>query len=380
MKILAVETSCDDTGIALIESDKNGGIKILANLASSQIETHRPWGGVVPTLAKREHEKALPILFNQLTVSMRSHAHCTYDISNIDLIAVTQGPGLAPCLWTGVNFARDLAKKLNRPLVGINHLKGHIYSALLTPGNPKSEIINPKQTTNPKFQFPNISAFPVLSLIVSGGHTQLVFSKKLGHYQIVGETRDDAVGEAFDKVAKLIGLGYPGGPEISKLAQSGDPKRFDFPRPMLNSKDFDFSFSGLKTAVLYLVKGLYSHSDKKPLKLTHKNIADLCASFEQAVVDVLVSKTLLAAKLLSPKTLILGGGVAANKHLREELEKAIQKELPAVTCHLSPISLAGDNALMIALAALVEQKLIKPTQNYSDIEVFPNLRLDSLDS
>ena len=223
----------------------------------------------------------------------------------------------------------------------------------------------------------NKLTYPLLALIVSGGHTQLVFSKKLGHYKIVGETRDDAAGEAFDKVAKLIGLGYPGGPEISKRAKDGNSKRFDFPRPMINSKDFDFSFSGLKTAVLYLVKGLYSHSDKKPIKLTGKNVADLCASFEQAVVDVLVSKTLLAAKTLRPKTLILGGGVAANKKLRKELQSKVKKEFPHISCHMSPIAFTGDNALMIALAATAEYKQIKLEKDPTNLKAEPNLRLDS---
>lgn len=361
MKILAIETSCDDTGIALIESDKVGNIKILANLVSSQIETHRPFGGVVPNLAKREHQKALPILWQQLSTSQRSQTHAKFP-NDIDFVAVTQGPGLAPCLWTGVNFAKDLAIKLNKPIVGINHLKGHIFINTLE----------------------NKLAYPVLALIVSGGHTQLVFSKKLGHYKIVGETLDDATGEAFDKVAKLIGLEYPGGPEISKRAENGNPMRFDFPRPMINSKDFDFSFSGLKTSVLYLVKGLYAHSDKKPLNLNKKNIADLCASFQQAVTDVLVSKTIRAAKVLKPKTVILGGGVAANKHLRKTLKSKIEKEFPSVTCLLSPESLTGDNALMIAMAALAEYKFLKSLKNLygehsrttDNLKANPNLRLD----
>lgn len=355
MKILAIETSCDETGIALIESDAQGqtrpvrsggsnGINVLANLVSSQIETHRPFGGVVPNLAKREHEKNLPILWQKLQE--------TCDKRQVNLIAVTKGPGLAPCLWTGVNFAQKIAQELNKPLVGINHLKGHIYI----------NILEHKIT------------YPVLSLIVSGGHTQLVFSKKLGHYQIIGETLDDAAGEAFDKVAKLLKLLYPGGPEISKLAIKGNPSRFEFPRPMLNSKNFDFSFSGLKTSVLYLVNGM--NANKKPLKLTTQNKADVAASFEQAVVDVLVYKTLLATKKLNPKTLVLGGGVAANKKLRETLELKFKKEFPLVTCLLSPVAFTGDNALMIALAALAEHKLLKPLKNPSDLKAEANLRLN----
>jgi N6-L-threonylcarbamoyladenine synthase len=364
MKILSIETSCDDTGLALIETDNKNGIKIRANLVSSQIETHRPFGGVVPHLAKREHQKNLPLLFSKIHNSK-------FMIHDSDFIAVTQGPGLSPCLWTGINFAQELAKKFNKPLVGINHLKGHIYSALLTPKISKSKTLSPIK-------------YPLLTLIVSGGHTQLVYSKKLGHYQIIGETQDDAAGEAFDKVAKLIGLGYPGGPEISKRAEKGNPKRFDLPRPMINSKNYDFSFSGLKTAVLYLVKGLYSHSDKKPLKLTDKNIADLCASFEQAAVDVLVTKTILATKILKPKTLILGGGVAANKKLRAELKRGVTSQLANCKLILPDPKLTSDNALMIALAAWAEIKLLAPLKNLygepgrtmADLKAEPNLRLD----
>ncbi len=361
MKILAIETSCDETGLALIESNKNGQTTILANLISSQIETHRPYGGVVPNLAKREHLKNLPILWQQLIKSiLRWRSPSQYMMADeIDLIAVTNGPGLAPCLWAGINFAQELAQKLNKPLVGINHLKGHIYINLLD----------------------HKLVYPILSLIVSGGHTQLVFSKKIGDYKIIGETLDDAAGEAFDKVAKLLGLKYPGGPEISKLATKGNPSRFDLPRPMINSKNFDFSFSGLKTAVLYLVKGFPtkgnpSESKGYPLQMTRKNVADVCASFEQAVVDVLIHKTILAAQTLKPKTLVLGGGVAANKKLRSELEQSVTSQLPNCKLILSPITLTGDNALMIALAALAEIKLLKPLKNYSDLKAEPNLRLD----
>ena len=358
MRILAIETSCDETGIALIESDAKGKINVLANLVSSQIETHRPFGGVVPFLAKREHEKNLPLLLDQLTVSLRSLSH-RIKLKDIDLIAVTNGPGLAPCLWTGVNFAQKIAKELNKPLVGINHLKGHIYINLL-----EHKIV-----------------YPILSLIVSGGHTQLVFSKKLGHYQIIGETLDDAAGEAFDKVAKLLGLKYPGGPEISKLATKGNPSRFDLPRPMIKSKNFDFSFSGLKTAVLYLVNGIpkkggpFKKDRPSGLRLTTQNKADVAASFQQAVVDVLVYKTLQAAKKLAPRTLILGGGVAANKKLRETLELKFKTDFPNIACLLSPITMTGDNALMIALATLAEYKLLKPIKNPSDLKADTNLRL-----
>lgn len=378
MKILAIETSCDDTGIALIESEKSGNIKILANLVSSQIETHKPFGGVVPNLAKREHQKALPILFDKLSKIYKPSSKVQADrlkAESYDLIAVTNGPGLAPCLWEGVNFAKDISKKLDVPIVGINHLKGHIFIALSELSNSKSQTLNSKQIQNSKLKIKK-DDFPILALIVSGGHTQLVFSKKFGHYKIIGETLDDAAGEAFDKVAKLIGLDYPGGPEISKRAEKGNPKRFEFPRPMINSKDFNFSFSGLKTSVLYLVKGLYSYSDKKPLQLTEKNIADLCASFEQAVVDVLIYKTIKAAKVLKPKTIILGGGVAANKHLRFELKRSVTDKLKNCKVVIPDIKLTTDNALMIAIAALAEYKLLKPIKTLDGLKADPNLRFD----
>ncbi|MDP3710140.1 MAG: tRNA (adenosine(37)-N6)-threonylcarbamoyltransferase complex transferase subunit TsaD [bacterium] len=349
MIILAIETSCDETGLALIETDHKNKVKVLANLLSSQIEVHRPYGGVVPNLAKREHIKNLEVLWKKLLVT------CNLKLETLDLIAVTQGPGLAPCLWAGINFAADLAKKLNKPLVGINHLKGHIFVNLLR----------------------NKIEFPALTLIVSGGHTELVYSKKLGHYQILGQTLDDAAGEAFDKVARLLGLNYPGGPEIAKLAEKGDPAKFDLPRPMISSDNFDFSFSGLKTSVLYLVKGL--HPQKTPLKLTKKNLADLCASFQQAVVDVLITKTVKAAKKLKPKTLILGGGVAANTKLREIL-KLETKKLKTTKLILPDPKLTTDNALMIALAALAEIKSaswrIKPVKNPEELEADANLGLE----
>lgn len=348
MKILAIETSCDETGLALIEAQgtKKREIKVLANLVRSQIEKHRPYGGVVPNIAKREHKKVLPLLWRKLTK--------TYHLKpkTLGLIAVTQGPGLSPCLWAGINFAEELANELNVPLVGVNHLKGHIYTVF-----PDEEKIK----------------YPILALIVSGGHTELVLAKKPGKYQILGRTRDDAAGEAFDKVARLLGLAYPGGPEIAKIAKGGNAKKFDLPRPMISSKDFDFSFAGLKTAVVYLVRGFDGKTRQKPLKLTRRNKSDMAASFQKAVVDVLVKKTILAARKTRPKTIILGGGVAANQLLRKELRRRISKSLPGIKLVLPPVKLTGDNALMIALAAWYEQKLLKPKKK---MEALPNLRID----
>ena len=340
MKILAIETSCDETGIAVIEATEVQPPLVLANLVRSQIELHKPYGGVFPNLAKREHIKTLPLLWEKIRKEKLEN--------KIDLIAVTQGPGLSPCLWAGISFAENLAKKLGAPLVGINHLKGHIYVTY-----PEQDIV-----------------YPVLSLIVSGGHTELVFSSELGKYEILGRTRDDAAGEAFDKVARLLGLAYPGGPEISKLAKEGNVEAFDLPRPMIDSKDFDFSFAGLKTAVMYLVKGV---GEKQALELTEKNVANVAASFQQAVVDVLVEETIRAARKFNPKTIILGGGVAANGLLREELGKRVKKSLVGIKLILPDQKLTTDNALMIALAAWYEQDKLRPQNK---LEALPNWRID----
>ncbi len=391
MRILAIETSCDETGLALIEASKDK-VRVLANLVSSQIEIHRPYGGVFPNLAKREHLKNLPILWKQLSMSQRSFFHAKFS-EGIDLIAVTYGPGLAPCLWTGVNFAVSLAQKFKKPLVAVNHLKGHIYSAFSQPishsERPVLDRVETRSESEESHRDPSGTAlrmtsiiFPFLSLIVSGGHTQLVYSKKLGHYQIIGETLDDAAGECFDKVARLLGLAYPGGPEISSLAdkrqvtsdlptgQAGKRQGIKLPRPMLNSKDYNFSFSGLKTAVLYLLRDL-----KAAKKNINKLKPAIAREFQDAVVEVLIKKTLAAAKEYKPKTIILGGGVAANKKLRHDFSESIKKEFPKVTCLLSPTSLTGDNALMIALAAWAEVKILKPVKNLEKLEADANLRL-----
>jgi len=258
MLILGVETSCDDTGIAIVKiTPQKGGVKfdILSNIVSSQIKTHAPFGGVVPNLAAREHLKNIePCLKTAIK-------EANIKINQIDLIAVTIGPGLIPSLLIGVNFAKALAYKYKIPIVGINHIEAHIIAALAAT-NPKSEARNPKQIQNSNF--PNSkNPFPAIALVVSGGHTQLVLVKKIGDYKIIGETRDDAAGECFDKVAKLLNLGYPGGPAISREATKVNFQfsisNFQLPRPMINHKNYDFSFSGLKTAVLYLTQNQKSN-------------------------------------------------------------------------------------------------------------------------
>ncbi|MFH1392502.1 MAG: tRNA (adenosine(37)-N6)-threonylcarbamoyltransferase complex transferase subunit TsaD [bacterium] len=311
MQILAIETSCDETAIALLDD-----FKIIKNLVASQVKIHAPFGGVVPHLAAREHEKNLPILFKKIK-------------SDFDLVAVTIGPGLSPCLWRGINFA----KKLNKPIISVNHLSGHIYA-------------------NWPFEF------PALALIVSGGHTQLVSITKHQDYKILGQTRDDAAGEAFDKVAKLLNLGYPGGPIIEKMAKKGNAEKYALPRPMINSKNYDFSFSGLKTAVLYLVRSV---------KI---NKFDLCASFQKAVIDVLLFKTQKAVQEFKPRSLVFGGGVMANQALR----KAIKNSLHA-KYYIPNIKFCLDNAAMIAIAAKFQKKIIKP-KDFDKLKAEPNLNLD----
>ncbi len=320
MKILAIETSCDETSIALVTAsgDLKSSLlkfKIIKNIVSSQIKTHRPFGGVVPNLAKREHEKNLPIIFKKFLEKKLKP----------DILSVTVGPGLEPCLWTGINFAEKIQKKYfsKAKIIGANHLEGHLYSFLLS---------------DKKFELNKI--FPAIALIVSGGHTILLLLESLTKLKKLGETQDDAVGEAFDKVAKMLNLPYPGGPEIEKLAKKGNPKAINFPRPMINQKNYNFSFSGLKTSVLY-----YLRDNPKASK------ANIAASFEEAAIDALTAKTIRALKEFNAKSIMLSGGVAANKTLRKKL-KIISRKLN-VNFFAPSFELNTDNAAIIAGAAYI---------------------------
>ena len=366
MKILAIETSCDETAISVVGA--SGGFsrprfRVLSNVVASQIKLHAKWGGVVPNLAKREHAKNLiPVLEKSLKQAglfeKRKRASAissdklkklsvfferepelltrflTFisDIKTpkIDAIAVTVGPGLEPALWMGVNFAKALNEIWGKPIIPVNHMEGHIAAALLTAKPPAVK-------------------FPAMALLVSGGHTELVLMRDWLKYKIVGQTRDDAIGEAFDKVARMLELPYPGGPEISKLAEEKFPAPFTLPRPMINSKDFDFSFSGLKTAVFYKVKELGFEQLHEHPKLIFKKEA--AYEFQQAAIEVLVFKTIEAAKKYKAKTIILGGGVAANKELRDRLKKAIKENLPDSLFLVPPRKFTTDNAAMIGAAA-----------------------------
>jgi N6-L-threonylcarbamoyladenine synthase len=297
MNILSIETSCDETGIALLEASgtvRAPRMRVVENLVTTQIPIHRPFGGVVPNLAKREHLKNLPILFGQL---LKKHPRLKFD-----LIAVTVGPGLEPALWTGITFAQSLAKEYGVPLIGANHLEGHLYSFLLS----KNKTVN----------------FPAIALIVSGGHTVLLKLESFTKWKHLGETRDDAAGEAFDKVARLLDLPYPGGPEVERLARSGNPHAIIFPRPMLHDKNYDFSFSGLKTSVLYYMR---DHALGKDKNAANAAKADIAASFQEAALDVLVTKTIRAARDFGARAVMLSGGVAANKALRTRLAREAKK-------------------------------------------------------
>ncbi|KKR62020.1 hypothetical protein A2643_03220 [Candidatus Nomurabacteria bacterium RIFCSPHIGHO2_01_FULL_39_220] len=354
MKILSIETSCDDTCISIMEAKggiTNASFKVLANNSNSQINIHIPYGGVYPVLAKREHAKNLPII---LEANLKQ-ARLDQVKAEIDAIAVTYGPGLEMCLWEGITFAKDLAQKWNVPLIPTNHMEGHVLSVF--------------GKRSGKFKIPKIK-FPALSLLVSGGHTQLVLSKKFMQYEIIGETLDDAVGETFDKVARMLDLPYPGGPQISKLAEEIREKEkqalrglrratvrglskfssrkittsqslfsFSFPRPMLHSKNFDFSFAGLKTAVLYLIR--------KIGKLDKKIKSKIALEFENAAIECLVYKTQKAIEKYKIKTLIVAGGVACNRYLQREMKRAMRKNIKLL---FPEKGLAGDNSLMIGIA------------------------------
>ena len=325
MIVLGIETSCDETGVALYdtspwETGKPAFLGILGQGLHSQIAMHRDYGGVVPELASRDHiRRVLPLLDQSLVQS-------GLKLGDIDAIAFTQGPGLAGALLVGSAFAKSLAQGLNLPTIGVHHLEGHLLSPLLGQTAPQ---------------------FPFIALLVSGGHTQLMKVSGIGQYELLGETLDDAAGEAFDKTAKLLGLDYPGGAAISKLAEKGRVGIFDLPRPMLHSGDLDFSFSGLKTAVLNQVKKFEAQSVTDPTKVAQFH-ADLARSFVDAIVAVLVSKSEKALKQTGCKHLILAGGVGANLQLRNALnEKAIKNGFEV---HYPPLELCTDNGVMIAFA------------------------------
>jgi len=377
MIILGIDTSCDDTSVALIEirnsktEPRNYGAKvkmrtkfsspfeIRSNIVSSQVKIHAKYGGVYPFLAKREHQKNLPVVFKR---ALRK-AQGKQKFEKPNLIAVTVGPGLEPCLWVGVSFIKDLAKNLKLSIIPVNHIEAHIIANWLSPIRSKS---------------PPTKIFgggPAICLVVSGGHTQLILMKNFGNYKILGETRDDAAGECFDKVARILGLPYPGGPAIAAQAAQWKSNiqypisNIQLPRPMIYQKNYDFSFSGLKTAVLYDFKNRPSKVRKSKIY-----IQEMAKEVQQAIIDVLIYKTLKAAKNFKAKSIILGGGVASNEELREQFKEKIQKELPNIQYLIPNIQLCTDNAAMVAVAGYFHW-LKGEKYNLEKIKANANLRL-----
>ena len=339
MKILAIETSCDDTCAAVLKNDC-----LISSVVSSQTDLHAKWGGVVPDIAKRAHmERIEPVIKIALKRAKIS-------IEEIDIIAVTMGPGLAIALGVGVNKAKELAIKYNKKLIGVNHVEGHILANLIKnkEGKPERKI-----------------DFPALALTVSGGHTKLVLVDKIGKYKVIGETLDDAAGEALDKAAKMMGLGYPGGPIIERLAETGDKNYLKLPRPLSTQKNFDYSFSGLKTSFYYQIKDW-------PKEKVGENLANLSASFQDAVFDSLLIKFKKAIEFYNPKTLMASGGVVANLELRKRLRK-LAKEFN--TPLLMPVKkqFNTDNAAMIGLVGYYKALRGEFVENKEELDRNPRL-------
>ncbi len=332
MKILAIETSCDETAAAVIRDGK-----ILSNIIASQAQIHKKFGGVVPEVAAREH---VTTIIPTINLALKE---AKISLDQIDQIAVTRGPGLPTSLMVGVDTAKALGLALNRSVMPINHMEAHIYANFID----------------------RPALLPALALIVSGGHTMIVEIKNHGSYRILGETVDDAAGEAFDKTAKMLGLPYPGGPELSRIAEKGNPKAFNFPRPMINSGNFEFSFSGLKTAVLYEIQ------KHKSINLNLKS--DLAASVQQAIVDVLIAKLEKTIVRFKPKSILLGGGVAANKLLRQQFQLLAKKY--KLKSSIPEPQYCTDNAGMIGLAAYYKLKAKNYKLKNKTFTIDPNLEL-----
>ena len=348
MKILAIETSCDETAAAVIEG-KGNEVKILSNVISSQIDIHKKYGGVVPEVAAREHvRQILPVIDEALSVAKIKRSEAA---KKIKVIAVSQGPGLITSLLTGIESGKSLAYAWKLPIVEVNHIEGHIYSNFIDTAPTKKD-------------------FPILILTVSGGHTLLVLMKDHGKFKTIGETRDDAAGEAFDKAAKLLGVGYPGGPEISRIAAEFNAaivgeEKISLPRPMIYSNDFDFSFSGLKTAIRYEIAKDPNFQNRLP---------EYCHEFQQAIIDTLIHKTIKAAQKFQVKSVFLSGGVSANRELRQQLENAVTEKLEKVKFKVPEMKYTTDNAAMIGAAAYFKAKNKKFTP-WQKVKVNCNLEL-----
>ena len=352
MIILGIETSCDETSAAIIEAKpKSKYINLLSNVTSSSLLLHAKTGGIIPEIAARKQvEYIIPVIEKALS-------DANTDFNNVDNIAVTVGPGLIGSLLVGVETAKTLGYFLNKPIVPVNHLIGHIYSNFIDQPSVDRRL--------------KAVDFPAIALIVSGGHTDLVLMKNHNDLKLLGGTRDDAAGEAFDKIGRLLGMSYPAGPTIEKRAQNGTPKRFNFPRPMIDSGDFEFSFSGLKTAALREVRTMKQFASPTG-GLNNETICDFSASLQQAIIDVLIKKTLKAAQKYNAKSILLGGGVAANSKLREDLKSSIVNLKSSIKLFVPTKSLCTDNGGMIASAAFFNHKPI----SWKKITANPELYFD----
>ncbi len=350
MLILGIESSCDETGVALVESGMAAVPLLRAHALFSQIDMHQAYGGVVPELASRDHiRRVLP-----LTDQVLQHAGCR--LADVDVVAYTRGPGLAGALLVGAGVACALGAALERPVLGVHHLEGHLLSPFLSADPPE---------------------FPFVALLVSGGHTQLMRVDGVGRYEILGETIDDAAGEAFDKSAKLMGLGYPGGPALSRLAEQGHAAAFKLPRPLLHSGNLDFSFAGLKTAVMTQAKKLATAHAVPAEGLPLKVLADLAASTQAAIVEVLLKKSLAALKQTGLNRLVVAGGVGANRELRAQLDTACARM--GVRVHYPELHLCTDNGAMIAMAAAMRlQAGVQLANRAYAFDVKPRWPLDAL--
>ena len=347
MLILGIETSCDETAAAIVSGDKySKKIKLISNIVASSLPLHSKSGGIIPENAAREQVNYI------IPVISKALSKANLKPKDIDIIAITYGPGLIGSLLIGVETAKTLSYIWNKPLIPVNHLVGHIYANFID-----SEL-NPKRyTLNANIEF------PAIGLIVSGGHTDLILLNKHGNLKWLGGTRDDAAGEALDKIGRLLKLPYPGGPYIEQHAKKGDANKYQFPRPMIGSKDFDFSFSGLKAAV---------SREVEKTKLNEETVNDICLAAQKAIVNVIVRKTLKAAKKYNAKSILLGGGVAANQTLRNELELEVRSQKLKAKIFAPSKKLCTDNAAMIAAAAFFNNKVV----TWQKIDADPNLYFD----
>ncbi|KKQ90362.1 MAG: putative tRNA threonylcarbamoyladenosine biosynthesis protein Gcp [Berkelbacteria bacterium GW2011_GWA2_38_9] len=359
MYILAIDTSCDDTSVAISKDDC-----ILSNIVSSQIDLHKKWGGVVPSIARRAHEENIDRCITEALKRAR------VKIEQIDIFAVTQGPGLAIALEIGIRKVKELATKYKKPIIAVNHMEGHIMANFAKNSN-----------SSPYSRFSPLSLltpFPLLALLISGGHTELVLMQKPGHYQILGQTLDDAIGEAYDKVAKMLNLGYPGGPIIEELAKTGNREKYLLPIPMEKNPGLDFSYSGLKTSVLYLLKKInndyLNRGRAKNNHLTKTQIIDIAASFEKAATEHLCQRLKRVLKIYQVNGILLGGGVCCNQYIRSRLRTVARKfNVPLFWPRTK--KLCNDNAAMIAVAAYHRSKNDQLIKDLDDLDRNPIMSL-----